>query len=123
MALSQKEIERFKQRLLELRRQLTRTVQETAKEALTSDETKGYSQHMADEGTDDFERTINLEVTGCEFNIIRQIDRALEKITENSYGICDITGEPIPVARLDAIPYATMTVKAQEKLEKGMLST
>ncbi|MBI3236584.1 MAG: TraR/DksA family transcriptional regulator, partial [Chlamydiales bacterium] len=38
-----------------------------------------------------------------------------------TYGVCDITEEEIPLPRLEAIPYATMTVKAQEKFEKGLL--
>jgi len=85
------------------------------------DESKGYSQHQADEGTDDFVRTVSLEVSSKEFSILRQIERALEKIDEETYGVCDITGEEIPMARLDAVPYATMTVKAQDKFEKGLL--
>jgi DnaK suppressor protein len=120
MALTEGDIERFKRRLHELRRQITKNVQETTQEALAHDETKGYSQHMADEGTDDFERTISLEVSGTELLILKQIDRALEKIAEQTYGVCDVTGEAIPMARLEAIPYATMTVKAQEKIEKGI---
>ena len=63
-----------------------------------------------------------MEVTTKEYKLLRQIDRALEKIEEASYGICDVSGEEIPLARLMAIPYATMTVKAQEKFEKGLLS-
>ena len=54
-------------------------------------------------------------------SIVRQIDRALDKIEEGTYGICDITGKDISKARLEAIPYATMTVDAQEKYEKGLL--
>ncbi len=50
-----------------------------------------------------------------------KIERSLEKINDGTYGVCDITGEEIPLARLEAIPYATMTVKAQEKFEKGLL--
>jgi DnaK suppressor protein len=122
MALSSQEIERFKERLHELHRQITRAIQETSQEAFSSEEKKGYSQHMADEGTDDFERTIALEVSGTEYKILKQIDRALEKISQDTYGICDVTGEPIPIARLEAIPYATMTVQAQEKIEKGLFS-
>jgi DnaK suppressor protein len=53
--------------------------------------------------------------------MLRQIDRALEKIQEGTYGICDVSGEEIPVKRLEAIPYATMTVKAQQQMEKGLL--
>ena len=44
--------------------------------------------------------------------ILRRIDHALDKIADGSYGICEITGKPIPVARLRAIPWATMTVEA-----------
>ena len=121
MPLKKNEIAHFKKRLEELKAQLMRTVQVT-KEAVTQpDEAKGYSQHSADEGTDDFVKNINLEVTNKEFNVIRQIDRALEKIEEGTYGICDITNEEIPLKRLEAIPYATMTVKAQERFEKGLI--
>ncbi len=60
-------------------------------------------------------------MTNKEFGILRQIERALDKIDDGTYGICDITGEEIPMPRLEAVPYATMTVKAQEKLEKGLL--
>lgn len=121
MPLKKTEIEEFKRRLLELREQVTKTVRGT-KEAVTQpDEAKGYSQHSADEGTDDFVKNINLEVTNKEFGLLRQIDRALEKIEEGTYGICDISGEEIPIKRLEAVPYATMTVKSQEKFEKGLV--
>jgi DnaK suppressor protein len=121
MQLKSNEILAFKKRLEDLRAQITGSVQRV-KEAVTQpDEAKGYSQHSADEGTDDFVRNINLEVSNKEFGLLRQIDRALEKIDEGTYGVCDITGEAIPIKRLEAVPYATMTVKAQEKFEKGLL--
>lgn len=94
---------------------------ETTAEIKSKDEVKGYSQHQADEGTDDFDRTTTLELTSKEYAILKQVDRALEKISEGTYGICDLSGEEIPTARLNAIPYANMTVKSQEKLEKGLL--
>ncbi|MDE3055659.1 MAG: TraR/DksA family transcriptional regulator [Verrucomicrobiota bacterium] len=121
MALKAGEITEFKRRLLEMRKQIVATVEGTKKEVTSPDESKGYSQHSADEGTDDFVKQINLEVTHQEFGLLRQIDRALEKIDEGTYGVCDLTGEEIPVKRLEAVPYAIMTVKAQEKLEKGLL--
>lgn len=121
MGLKKTEIAKFKQRLEEIRLQLSRSLQGSTQEVKTPDEATGYSQHQADQGTDDFDRTISLEVTSKEYGILRQIDRALEKIEENTYGICDITGEDIPLPRLEAVPYATMTVKAQEKFEKGLL--
>jgi DnaK suppressor protein len=121
MPLKKAEIAKFKKRLEDLRNQMLQMVRETSEDVKANEESKGYSQHQADEGTDDFDRTISLELTNKEYDILRQIDRALEKIAENTYGICDITGEEIPLKRLEAVPYATMTVKAQEKFEKGLL--
>ncbi len=121
MQLKKNEIAHFKKRLEELRAQVMRVIEGTKKEVTAPDESKGYSQHSADEGTDDFVKNINLEVTNKEFGLLRQIDRALEKIEDGTYGVCDISGEEIPMKRLEAVPYATMTVKAQEKFEKGLL--
>lgn len=121
MGLTHKEIEAFKKQLLELREQISKAVQGATEEMRSEDGgPKGMSQHQADEGTDDFSRTISIEVGSKEQSILRQINRCLEKIEEGTYGICDITGEPIPKKRLEAIPYATMTVAAQEKMEKGL---
>ncbi len=119
--LKKEEIENFKKRLLEMREQLGRSLKGVTDGVASTDENTGYSQHQADQGTDDFDRTISIEVGSKEMAILKQIDRALEKIEEDTYGICDISEEPIPKPRLDAIPYATMTVAAQEKLEKGLL--
>jgi len=120
MPLSKQEVEKFKKRLEEMHQKLSHMVRGTT-ETVKSDDIGGYSQHQADEGTDDFVRNVTLEVSGKEVQILRQIERALEKIQEESYGICDLTEEEIPLARLEAVPYATMTVKAQEKVEKGLL--
>ena len=120
MSLKKTEIAKFKKRLEELQNQMRQLFAESPR-CKSDEKAKGYSQHQADEGTDDFVRTISLEVTNKEFNVLRQIERALEKIEDGTYGVCDITGEEIPLKRLEAIPYATMTVKAQEKFEKGLL--
>lgn len=121
MPLKKNEIARFKKILEEMRARLTNSLKDSTEEVKKADEVGGYSQHQADKGTDDFDRTISLELTSQEYNILRSIDRALEKIEDNTYGICDISGEEISRNRLEAVPYATMTVKAQEKLERGLL--
>lgn len=121
MALKKSDIAKFKKRLEEMHSQLTQSLKGSTAEVKKPDEATGYSQHQADQGTDDFDRTISLEVTSREYGILRQIERALEKIDENTYGICDISGDEIPLARLEAVPYATMTVKSQEQLEKGLI--
>ncbi len=122
MALKKSEIEAFKQQLQLMRKQLTQSLRNVSEEVKSKDEAKGYSQHQADEGTDDFDQRISIEVSVEEQGLIRKIDRALEKIEEGTYGVCDISGNEIPIKRLEAIPYANMTVQAQEKLEKGIVS-
>lgn len=121
MALKKAEIAKFKKDLEKLRAQITQSLKGSTEEVKNPDESGAYTQHQADKGTDDFDRTISLELSTQEFTILKHIDRALEKIHEETYGICDLTGKEIPKARLEAVPYATMTVEAQDRLEKGLL--
>ncbi|MGR3952347.1 MAG: TraR/DksA family transcriptional regulator [Chlamydia sp.] len=121
MPLLKTEITKYKKKLEEIREQLTRSLSISTAEVKRPDEATGYSQHQADQGTDDIDRQVNLEVTSEEFRILKQVDKALDKIKEGTYGICDISGDEIPKARLDAMPYANTTVKAQERLEKGLI--
>jgi len=115
------DVKKFHSRLLEMRAKLLGHLHTASEEVQTPDEATGYSQHQADEGTDDFDRTISIELSSAEQGRLKLIDRALEKIDEETYGVCDMTGEKIPMARLEAVPYAVMTVQAQEKMEKGLL--
>jgi DnaK suppressor protein len=121
MTLKKSEVALFKKRLLELRLKYARSLKGSADDVKSPDDSSSHSQHQADQGTDDFGRTISNELTSQELAILKLIERALEKIEENTYGICDISEEEIPRARLEAVPYATMTVKSQEKMEKGLL--
>mgnify|MGYP003956752177 CR=1 FL=1 len=118
--LTEEQIAAFKQILLEQHAELTdniTTSNETVKKM--QEDTKGYSQHQADEGTEDFERSISISLNSKERSILYQVNRALEKIEEGTYGICDITNEPIGIKRLNAIPHATTTVHAQESIENN----
>lgn len=119
MALKKNQIEAFKNQLELMKEQLMQSLRGVSEEVKTKEESKGYSQHQADGGTDDFDQRITIEVSEKEQGLIRKIDRALEKIEEGTYGICDISGDEIPIKRLEAIPYANMTVQVQEKFEKG----
>lgn len=121
MALKKAEVTKFKRELEDMRKNILHSLKGSTENVKTPDESGAYTQHQADKGTDDFDRTITLELTSQENALLRHIDRALQKIEENTYGICDLTGEEISKARLEAVPYATMTVKAQDMLEKGLL--
>lgn len=122
MPLKKAQIEEFRKRLIALRAEMTQLVKEASDDVKNDAEGKGYSQHQADEGTDDFVRSVDLQLTNKELTILKQIDRAFEKMDENTYGICDVSGDEIPIKRLEAIPYANMTVASQERFEKGLVA-
>lgn len=106
----------FYERLLELREQLMRQMNGLAKES--AQEMAGYSLHMADSGTDNFDRDFALSLLSSDQDAIYEIEEALKRIERNTYGICELTGKPIPKSRLEAIPWTRFTVQAQAQLER-----
>jgi RNA polymerase-binding transcription factor DksA len=107
---------KFYVRLLELRDQLTRQMQGLAKES--AQEMAGYSLHMADSGTDNFDRDFALSLLSSDQDAMYEIEEALKRIEKDAYGICELTGKPIPRTRLEAIPWTRFTVDAQGQLER-----
>jgi len=106
----------FYDRLLELRDQLVRQMNGLAKES--AQEMAGYSLHMADSGTDNFDRDFALSLLSSDQDAIYEIEEALKRIEKGTYGICELTGKPIPRSRLEAIPWTRFTVQAQAQLER-----
>ena len=107
---------KFYQRLLDLRDQLTRQMSGLAKES--AQDMPGYSLHMADSGTDNFDRDFALSLLSADQDAVYEIEEALKRIEKNTYGVCELTGKPIPHARLEAIPWTRFTVQAQAQLER-----
>ena len=103
--------------LLELRDQLHHQMRELRKEA--AEETETHSMHMADSGTDSFDRDLVLSTISADQDILYEIDEAISRIENNTYGICEISGKQIPNDRLDALPWARFTVETQSRLENG----
>lgn len=110
------EWQKFYNRLLELREQLLRQMNGLAKES--AQEMAGYSLHMADSGTDNFDRDFALSLLSSDQDAVYEIEEALKRIERNTYGVCELTGKPIPKARLEAIPWTRFTVQAQAQLER-----
>ncbi len=61
---------------------------------------------------------MNAQLAELESRELAQIEKALERIEDGTYGICEVTGKPIPLARLQALPYTTVRVEAQRELER-----
>jgi DnaK suppressor protein len=110
------EWQKYCQRLLDLRDQLLNQMNGLAKES--AQELPGYSLHMADSGTDNFDRDFALSLLSSDQDAVYEIEEALKRIEKKTYGICELTGKTIPKARLEAIPWTRFTVEAQAQLER-----
>lgn len=102
--------------LLDLRGQLMLQMGDLKKES--AEEMTGYSMHMADSGTDNFDRDSALSLLSSDQDAVYEIDEALKRIERGTYGICELTNKTIPRTRLNAVPWARYTVDSQAQLEK-----
>jgi DnaK suppressor protein len=107
---------KYYENLLELRQRLMAQMSGLAKES--AEEMASYSLHMADSGTDNFDRDFALSLLSSDQDAIYEIEEALKRIEKNTYGVCELTGKSIPKVRLDAIPWTRFTVEAQTQLER-----
>jgi len=102
-------------RLLRLREDLTKEIQQLRVEAC--EDTPNYSTHMADAATDSFDRDLVLGLVSFEQEGLYEIDAALKRIEDGSYGICELTGKIIPWERLEAIPWTRFSIEAENQIE------
>ena len=103
------------------RGQLERHSEETLKRSSKDDagDLSSYGQHMADAGTDTFDRDFALSMVSSEQEALSEIDAALKRIHDGTYGICEITGKPIPKERLLAVPFTRYSAEALKEIEKN----
>ncbi|MEN6307841.1 MAG: TraR/DksA C4-type zinc finger protein [Anaerohalosphaeraceae bacterium] len=125
--LSPEKLAYFRQLLLDKLHQLTGDVDSIETEALrknSADSAGNLSTmpiHMADIGSDTFEQDFALGLMSGERKIVADILAALKRIQDGTYGICEGTGKPIPITRLEACPWARYCVEYATKLEKGQV--
>jgi len=123
--LTASELNEFRKLLLELRDRIVDDISFLAGENLnrsqreSSGDLSSYSFHMADQGTDNFDREFALNRVSSEQDLLYEIDEAISRINSGTYGICEISGEPIEKARLKVMPYTRFSVRAQEQMERG----
>ncbi len=120
--LTQKELEHFRSLLLEKRRELLGDVSSMEREALRSGNTNlsNLPLHMADTGTDAYEQEFTLGLVEKDRQLLREIQIALAKIQDGSYGVCEGTQKPISKPRLEAQPWAKYSIEHARALEKRM---
>ncbi|MEC8929421.1 MAG: TraR/DksA C4-type zinc finger protein [Verrucomicrobiota bacterium] len=107
---------KYYQQLLDLRQRLLEQMGDLAKES--AEEMSNYSLHMADSGTDNFDRDFALSLLSSDQDAVYEIEEALRRIEKDTFGTCELTGKTIPKTRLNTIPWTRFTVDAQAKLER-----
>lgn len=79
----------------------------------------GYSQHLADAGTDTADRDFALSLISNEQEALKEIADAIERMKRGTYGVCEITNKAIPAARLIAVPFTRYSLEGQKELERN----
>jgi DnaK suppressor protein len=117
------EIKKFKMILLAKRTEILSNVTCMEDETLRKPKTdlSHMPIHMADAGTDNYEMENTLGLMDSERKLIAEIDEALQRTEDGTYGICEGIGKPIPKERLEAIPWTRYCVEYASLLEKGFI--
>ncbi len=110
---TKRELEGFKKVLLQHRNVVTGNM------SSLDGEGRGSSGDEGDLSSENFEIELTLSAMQSETNLVQEIDEALQRIDEGSYGICEDTGDLIPEARLQAIPWTRLCVEAQARRERS----
>ena len=121
--LTMRELEHFRDLLLDKRRELVGDMSQMEREALRSSGGTNLSTlplHMADMGTDNYEQEFTLGLVEKDRGLLREINSALAKIQNGTYGICEGTGKPISKPRLEAQPWAKYSIEYARQMERGM---
>jgi DnaK suppressor protein len=121
------ELAQYRKALLEKHRDLTGSVDALEQSALkksrqeNSGDLSNMPIHMADIGSDNYEQEFNLGLIESEDQVLREIEEALDRIEEGTFGTCEECGKPIKKARLKAVPHAKFCIDCKREEEEGGL--
>jgi DnaK suppressor protein len=111
-----------RERLQLLRDTLLDSMAGVAKDTLRSrpegSEASAFGMHQADAGSDAYDKDFALSLLSQEQDALYEIEEALKRIDAGTYGVCEMSGKEIPAARLEALPFARLTVDCQAEFER-----
>jgi DnaK suppressor protein len=122
--LTKKQLQHFKEKLLAEKNKVLEEMDELQQSNLkqsisdSSGEISRYSYHLGDVASLSYGREFSMGLAERQQKYLEQIDEALQRIEDDVYGICKVTGEPIPIERLEEVPVAKYSVKGKEILER-----
>ncbi|MBI3087977.1 MAG: TraR/DksA C4-type zinc finger protein [Candidatus Omnitrophica bacterium] len=123
MKLNKPQLKAFKRQLLDARAKCADEIRSIAKETSknpreASGDLSGYTVHMADMSADTYERELSMGLVSSEQEVLYQIDEALKRMDEGTYGACQQCSKPISVSRLKAVPYTAQCITCQRAQEQ-----
>ena len=114
--MSSKQKAFFKKKLLDWKNEI---IKSNSKILFVNEDQEISSPDIVDQASSQTEKTIEMRTINRQRKLLTKIDKAIKKISDDTYGYCEETGEPIGLKRLIARPIATLTIEAQEKHEKN----
>jgi RNA polymerase-binding protein DksA len=121
---TKKELEYFRQLILKIKDKVLEEIKHISEDTLkksqkdAAGDISGYTYHMADVASDTYDREFSLGLASNEREALYELDDAIKKIDEGTFGICEECKSLITKTRLKAVPYARLCLKCQEKKEK-----
>lgn len=117
--LSAKELSSYRNQLVNLRGVLTGDIRHLQQEAFGVDGERPSTEGEAEGGSDSYAQEFSLELLQRDENSLREIDDALARINDGSYGMCEVCSEPISKERLKFLPHSRNCVNCQRSMERN----
>lgn len=117
-----KQLAAYRELLLQKRREVVGNVSSIEGEALNPERSGSLSalpQHMADQGSDEFDQTLSLGIAASQRKLLQEIDDALERLDKGVFGICEMTGGAIPRNRLEVTPWCRYSYEGAQMADRG----
>ena len=123
LSFTKEQVKQFRQLLITERAKLAEEIKTIAREASTSPrdasgDLSAYTVHMADMAADTYDRELSMNLVSSEQELLYQIDDALKRLDDGSFGICQQCSQPIAMSRLKAVPYASLCIACQRAKEQ-----
>jgi DnaK suppressor protein len=122
-ALTKREVQELAKQLHDERAELASQLEELEHTTFAAAQSEmsgemGFDEEFADAGTATFERERDESLVNNLQDLIQRIDKALAKVPEGTYGLCDRCGKPIEKLRIKALPYANLCIKDKQEEER-----
>jgi DnaK suppressor protein len=118
--LSKAQLQHFRTVLVRKRAELIGDVSTMETQALTghSGSLSHTPQHSAEQGSDVYDQSLALDLAAVDRKLIKEIDDAINRIDDGTYGLCEMTGKPIKLERLEVLPWARFSIEAASEIER-----